>query len=88
MNYKKVSQLVKGYLLRNWKKTLLIVLIMIFTISGYLLVNVTFRNVQATNLNIAETSYGKWHFLCKYVSQNEMEQIKKNHLFPRLDVSG
>lgn len=77
MNYKKVTQLVKGYLLRNWKKTLLIVLIMIFTISGYLLVNVTFRNVQATNLNIAETSYGKWHFLCKYVSQNEIEQIKK-----------
>ncbi len=77
MNCKKVSQLVKGYLLSNWKKTLLMILIMIFTISSYLLINVTFRNVQAINLNIAETSYGKWHFLYKYVSQSEMDKIKK-----------
>lgn len=77
MNCKKIKQLVKGYLLNNWKKTLLMVLIMSFTISSYLLINETFINVQATNLNIAESSYGKWHFLYKYVSQDEITKIKK-----------
>lgn len=77
MNSKKVLQLVKGYLLSNWKKTLLMVLIMIFSISGYLLIDVTFRNVQATNLKMAESGYGKWHFLYKYVSQSEWDKIKK-----------
>ena len=46
MNCKKIKQLVKGYLLNNWKKTLLMVLIMSFTISSYLLINETFINVQ------------------------------------------
>lgn len=77
MNCKKIIQLVKGYLLKNWRKTFLIVLILSFTISGYLLINETFINVQATNLNIAESSYGKWHFLYKYVSQDEIDKIKK-----------
>lgn len=77
MNCKKIKQLVKGYLLNNWRKTLLMVLIMSFTISSYLLINETFINVQATNLNIAESSYGKWHFLYKYMPQDEITKIKK-----------
>lgn len=77
MSYRKVMQLVKGYLFNNWKKTLLIVIIMSFTISGYLLINETFINVQATNINIAESSYGKWHFRYKYVSQSEFDKIRE-----------
>lgn len=45
MNSRKAMHLVKGYLLGNWKKTLLIVMIMSFSISSYLLINETFKNV-------------------------------------------
>lgn len=76
--------LVKGYLLGNWKKTLLIVMIMSFSISSYLLINETFKNVQAINLNIAESSYGKWHFLYKYVSQSEFDKIRKESLVSKI----
>lgn len=77
MNRKKVAVVVKGYLLKNKKNTIITSLFLCFTTIFLLIGNQLFQNLEMANKMNAESLEGKQHVTYYDIRESEFQKIKK-----------
>ncbi len=78
MNREKL--LIRGYLRKKYKRTCFICLMLASIIAVYFIINQSFVFISEANVKLAEEKNGGYHFNCKYLTPEQVQEIKEEGL--------